>query len=117
VKLNIKDKKLHIKLNPLEMAFSHRGSIEVPLDHIASVSTKRPHWEWQVRAPGTHLPFVIKAGTYHGRQSKEFWQTTAGRPFLTIKLQDWDYDRIVITLSNAHAWAERINQATLGNPH
>jgi len=117
MKLNIEDDKLHIKLNPLEMLFGHRGSFSVPLSNVASASTEKPSREWkQVRAPGTHVPFVIKAGSYHGRRGKEFWQTTVGRPFLTIELRDWDYDRIVLTLSNARAWAERINQAAPGNP-
>jgi hypothetical protein len=112
VKLNIEDSKLHIKLNPLEMLFGHRGSFTIPLSNVASASTEKPGREWkQVRAPGTYVPFVIRAGTYYGRQSKEFWQTTVGRPSLTIELRDWDYDRIVLTLSNARAWAERINQA------
>ncbi len=117
MKLNIEDNKLHIKLNPLEMLCGHRGSFTVPLSNVASASTKKPGREWkQVRAPGTHVPFVIKAGSYHGRRGREFWQTTVGRPFLTIELRDWDYDRIVLTMSNAHAWAERINQAASGNP-
>ena len=50
-------------------------------------------------------------GTYHGERGKEFWQTTLGRPFLTIGLRDWDYNRIILTLGDNETWAERINQA------
>jgi len=112
VKLNIEENKLQIKLNPLEIVLSLRGSLRVPLDHITQVSTKRPEREWkQIRAPGAHIPFLLKAGTYHGGRGKEFWQTTLGKPFLTIELRDWDYNRIVLTLGDNKAWEDRINQA------
>ena len=111
MKLNIEEDKLQIKLNPLEIILSFRGSLRVPLDHITQVSTKRPEWKWkQVRAPGAYIPFLLKMGTYHGG-GKEFWRTTLGRPFLTIELRDWDYKRIVLTLDDNETWAERINQA------
>jgi len=116
VKLSIEYNRLDIKLNPLEKMLCHRGSLSVPMSNVASASTKKPRWEWkQVRAPGTHVPFVIKAGTYYGGRGKEFWQATVGKPFVTIELRDWDYDRIVLTLSDNHAWAQRINQAAQGN--
>ena len=116
MKLKIEDNKFHIKLNPLEKLLSHRGSVSVPMSNVSSTSTKRPRREWkQVRAPGTHVPFVIKAGTYHGGRGKEFWMATVSKPILTIELRDWDYDRIVLALSDNHAWAQQINQAAQGD--
>ncbi len=112
MKLNIEEDKLQIKLNPLEIILSFHGSLRVPLNHIIQVSTKRPEWEWkQVRVPGAYIPFLLKMGTYYGGQGKEFWQKTLGRPFLIIELRDWDYNRIVLTMDDNEAWAERINQA------
>jgi hypothetical protein len=110
LKLKIEDQKLKIKLNPLEMLFSFRGSIEVPLDHITSASTKRPDREWQIRAPGAYVPFLIKTGTYHSKKGKELWYSTIGKDYLIIELSDWDYQRIVLTMGDNETWAERINQ-------
>ena len=116
MKLKIEDQKLKIKLNPLERVFSFRGIIEVPLDHITSVSTKRPDVTWKrIRAPGAYVPFVLKAGTYYVGQGKEFWYSTLGKGYLTIELSDWDYHRIVLTLGDNEAWAERISQAARVN--
>lgn len=110
MKLSINENLLQIKLNPIEIILAHRTSLNIPFDHISLVSTEKPKYDWgQVRAPGTHIPFLIKSGTFHGRNNKEFWQTTAGIPYLVIELMDWDYNRIVLTMSDNKIWAEKIN--------
>jgi hypothetical protein len=112
MKLDIDNDVLHIRLNPLEIILSQHGSLHVPLDRVTGASADKPGSEWgQLRAPGTHIPFLLKAGTYHGGQSKEFWYTTIGMPHLVIDLTGWDYNRIVLTMSDNKAWTQRINQA------
>ena len=112
MKLDIDKDVLRIRLNPLEVALSQHGSLHVPIDRVTGASADKPGSEWgQIRAPGTHIPFLLKAGTYHGGQSKEFWYTTIGMPYLVIYLTAWDYNRIVLTISDNRAWAERINRA------
>jgi hypothetical protein len=111
VKLDIEGDYLRVRLNPLEKILGFRRSFRLPSQNIASAFTDRPPWNLaQVRSPGAHLPFLLKAGTYYGGRRKEFWFATAFRPFLTIELRDWDYDRIVITTGENTAWARRINQ-------
>jgi hypothetical protein len=112
MKLDIDNDILHIRLNPLEVILTQHGSLHVPLDRLTGASAEKPKSEWgQIRAPGTHIPFLLKAGTYHGGQSKEFWFTTIGMPYLVIDLTAEDYNRIVLTMSDNKAWAERINRA------
>jgi len=117
MKLNIDNDVLHIRLNPLEVILSQHGSLRVPLERITGASADKPKAEWgQIRAPGTHIPFLIKAGTYHGGQSKEFWYTTIGMPYLVIETMAWDFNRIVFTMSDNKAWAERINKTIQSKP-
>lgn len=112
MKINLENNFLNIKLNPLEVILSHRGSLRIPLDHVVKASTKNPGWNLgQLRAPGTHVPFLLKAGTYRGANSKDFWHTTVGGSYLVIELKNWDYQRIVLTIGNNKVWAEQINQA------
>jgi hypothetical protein len=117
MKLAIEKDTLHIKLNPLEILLAHRGSLHLPLDHITAVSATRPPRDWaQVRAPGTHIPFIVKAGTYVGRDGREFWYATLGMPYLVIDLVGWDYRRLVMTLSDSGSWAARIERARQAQP-
>ena len=112
MKINIDNNILKVKLNPLEMILSFRRSLNIPLERITGVSTEKPPWNWGARAPGIHIPFLVKMGTYLVSDGREFWMTTIGRPYLIIEIQGWDYARVVLTTSENRLWAERITQAT-----
>lgn len=110
MKLDIENHILKMKLNPLEMLLSFRSSMNIPLDCITDVSTEKPGWEWGARAPGIHIPFLVKMGTYLVSGGREFWATTIGKPYLVIELEGWNYARIVLTKGENRLWAERIRQ-------
>lgn len=71
---------------------------------------RRGTYPLAIRAPGTHLPGVIKAGTYYTRQGREFWYVTAQR-FLSFELHQEPYQKIVLTTEHNQAWADRLTQA------
>lgn len=111
MRLKMENDALYIRLNPLEIALSQHGPFHISYGNITGASTEKPERDWgQIRAPGTHIPFLIKAGTYHGRQGREFWYATIGMPYIVIGLRAWDFDRIVMTMSDTDAWAARINE-------
>ena len=110
MKLDIDNNTLKVKLNPLEMLLSFRGSLSIPVDRITEVSTEKPGWQWGARAPGIHIPFLVKMGTFLASGGREFWVTIVGRPYLVIETESWDYDRIVLTTGQNRLWAERIRQ-------
>jgi hypothetical protein len=109
MKLSTKGNLLQIKMNPFEIILAHHTSLNIPIDHIRHVSTEKPkHDWWQIRAPGTYIPLLIKSGTFYGNNSKEFWQTIEGFPYLVIELINWDYNRIVLTVSHNKDWAKKL---------
>ena len=116
-KMNLKiiDNKLQIELEWFEQlwAFHLSKTIEIPLDRIERATTVEPQSNWaEIRAPGTFLPGVIKAGTYYTSRGKEFWYVTKERDYLTLQLNDEYFQRIILTVDNSEAWAEQINQRT-----
>jgi hypothetical protein len=83
--------------------------LDIPLTHISAVTVAEPQSNWaEIRAPGTFLPGVIKAGTYYTKYGKEFWYVTEDRHYLTLELHDEPYRRIVLTLPEHRAWCDRI---------
>lgn len=111
MKLSIEENTLHIKFNPLEMFACHHRYLNVPVDSITNLSTDNPGWQFfQVRAPGMHVPFLLKGGTYHGNNGREFWLKTVGKPCLVIDLADWTFNRIVLGIGDNKLWAERLIQ-------
>jgi hypothetical protein len=88
------------------------GPLSIPKAHVVRAEAALPPITWkELRAPGTFLPGVIKAGTYYTARGKEFWYVVRSRKNspLTIELQDETYRRIVLTIDDAASWAERIN--------
>jgi hypothetical protein len=109
--LAIEQNQLRIELEWFEQlwAFHLNKTITIPLTHITHVTTDEPRSSWaELRAPGTCLPGVIKAGTYYTRQGKEFWYVTSEKDYLTLDLHNEPYQRIVLTLNDSAVWAEHI---------
>jgi len=112
LKLEISKGKLRIGLGDLEKALGIRGGFEIPLQNIVKAGTEahRTGWE-EIRALGTHLPGVAKAGTYYTPRGKEFWYVT-DKGVLVLELEDEPYKRIILSVDGNKEWAEKINKAT-----
>jgi hypothetical protein len=114
MQLHLETRQLTIDLEWYEQlwAVTLDRQLHIPLDRIERVTTTEPQSNWsEVRAPGTFLPGVIKAGTYYTKRGKEFWYVTTDRDYLTLELRDEPYRRIVINLPDNLAWEERIDRA------
>lgn len=84
---------------------------DIPLSHIQDATADRPSfcW-WEIRAPGTFVPALIKAGTYYTERGKEFWYATNNGNFLVLELREEEFVRIVLTLEEHELWKSRITE-------
>lgn len=113
MKLEISDGKLKIDLGDLEKVLAIRGGFKIPLEHIVKVGTEAHRTGWkEIRAPGAHLPGVVKAGTYYTPRGREFWYVTE-KGVLVLELENEPYKRIVLSIDKNKEWVERIKEATL----
>jgi hypothetical protein len=118
MKLNLDNESLTIEFEWYEQlwAFTLDKQLRIPLSHIDRVTTAEPQSNWaEIRAPGTFLPGVIKAGTYYTKRGKEFWYVTAEKDYLTLELHDEPYRRLIITTPNHISWCEQIDRVLLGD--
>ena len=114
MKLEISDGKLKIDLGDLEKVLDVRGGFEIPLENIVKAGTEAHRTGWrETRAPGTHLPGAIKAGTYYTPRGREFWYVTE-KGVLVLELEHESYTRIVLSMDGNKEWAERISEALRG---
>lgn len=114
MQLSIVDDQLQIEFTWKEqlLAVRFQKIWEIPLTHIKQVTTAKPQSSWQeLRAPGSFVPGLIKAGTYHTNRGKEFWYVNRETNYLTIELQDESYKRIILTINNNQFWQQRLTQA------
>ncbi len=112
MKLNLENGNLTLDLEWYEQlwAVTLESQMQIPLDRIDRVTTAAPASNWaEVRAPGTFLPGVIKAGTYYTKQGRDFWYVTTDKNYLTLELHDEPYRRIIITIPDHRSWCATIS--------
>ncbi|WP_437733820.1 hypothetical protein [Sorangium sp. So ce1335] len=113
MQLRIDGDRLTLTLQGAERLWALKLSpIVVPREHVTRAEAALPPATWRaIRAPGTALPGLIKAGTYYTDRGKEFWYTVRSRKDnpLTIELAGESYRRLVLTLDDSAGWAERIS--------
>lgn len=111
MKLIIESNLLKIELEWWEKILSIHRSLRIPLSHITSVDTCLPPYTWkEFRCPGSHVPGLIKAGTYYTGRGKEFWCVTRGKGVLQIKLNGERFSRLVLGVKDSLFWKNQISQ-------
>jgi hypothetical protein len=118
MKLRLEDSTLKIELSAAEKILALHGSFAIPWSHITEVKAAEPESKWwDIRAPGTFIPGVIRAGTYYTRRGKEFWSYTRGKKPLVLELRNEKYQRLILGLDNAFEWQQKIQKWISGNSH
>lgn len=84
MKILITKNHLEIDFSVTKKILSMKGSFKIPLKNIQTITTQLPKPTWkEIKAPGTMIPGLIKAGTYYTDKGKQFWYVTKGKKFLT----------------------------------
>lgn len=113
--LQIKNDTLHVKMNLLETIFAFRRKFEIPLENVRRVQPEDlPLTKLYrgIRAPGTHVPGLIVAGTYYKDNQRNFWNVRRGQDIITIDLaEDEHYDRLVLGVQDADQIIGKIEEA------
>ncbi len=114
MRIDIEQDALVLHWEGLERLWAFRLASEVRVEkgQVRSARNELPPSTWkEIRAPGTMLPGVIKAGTYYNDRGKELWCATGSKRAspLTIELDGARFDRIVLTIDDHVNLAERIN--------
>ena len=63
------------------------------------------------RAPGTHLPGVMTAGTFRSHGEKDLWMVGRGKEVLVIELHDEPYRHLIVQVEDPHAAVEALRAA------
>ena len=99
---------------------AHIGkTIQIPIHTVVQFSTSTPDDLWKgIRAPGTFVPGLIRAGTYYTTKGREFWYVTRqSGPLIQTKVLTLDlaqteyYKRIVLSVENPEMWCDRLSEA------
>ena len=103
---------VHVK--GMDRLFSLKSRLEMPLAYVLGAEAD-PHvaqgWRKGLRAPGTHLPGVITAGTFYQEGDRVFWDVRDPEKAIVIRLEDERYSRLVIEVEDPPSTAAAIEGA------
>lgn len=111
--VSIEGKNLVVTMTGINKVAALKSRIDVPLAHVRG-ATEDPgivHESKGLRAPGTHVPGIITAGTFHQHGERIFWDVTDGSRAIVIEFVDEDFARLVITVEDPRASVELANRA------
>ncbi|SMB85545.1 hypothetical protein [Deinococcus hopiensis] len=98
----------------LDRLWSLKSHLELPLSHIQQVRVEEQAaipWKEGLRAPGTHLPGVLAAGTFYTHGRKVFADIREGQPALVLELHHESYDQLIFQTDDLQADLLRIREA------
>jgi hypothetical protein len=118
VDLSIDGERLIVEVRGVDRLLAARRRIDVPLAHVRSVRADPDaarRWPG-VRAPGTHIPFVVKAGTFYSHDQRIFWDVHHPERAIVIELEDERWSRLVLEVADPAAAVAAIERAIAGGP-
>ncbi|GAA0526136.1 hypothetical protein GCM10010172_03310 [Paractinoplanes ferrugineus] len=96
---------LVVEIEGWEKLWSLKSRLVIPLVNVrgATVDPGIAAEPKGLRAPGTSLPGVITAGTFHQEGERVFWNIRDGARAVVIELADERYARLVVEVADPAA--------------
>ena len=113
VEISVKDNCLFIEVLGTHQLWALKKNLEIPLSHVTGVSidpnqTRYPQG-W--RAPGTYVPGLITAGTYHNDGKHYFWDVSDPHKAINIALRDEYFAELTLEVADPQATLKLIETA------
>ena len=95
--------KLTLELEGWDRLWAFKSRLEIPQANIRGVradpEVARGLWKG-IRAPGTHVPGVIIAGTYYKKGQRVFWDVKDPQKAIVIDLADERYNQLIVEVED-----------------
>ena len=116
VQIRVESRSISVRLSPLTRVLAVKRRLEIPLHLVidaTAVDRKAipPGDGTWLRAPGTHIPGLIRYGSYGREPHREFWVVLRQRRVLVITNRDWDYRRVILGTADPDSAAATISAA------
>ncbi|MDT0446436.1 hypothetical protein [Streptomyces johnsoniae] len=104
---------LVVVIEGLDKLWSFKGSLTIPLANVRG-ATADPGIATEpkgIRAPGSHIPGVITAGTFHQDGETVFWDVKDPSKAVVVELADEKYARLVLQVDDPRATVALVENA------
>lgn len=102
VTIKKEDSNFIFEVNGMHKLWAFKSQITIPVDNIFSAHQNfETIGSWKgFRIPGTHIPFVITAGTFYKSGKKIFWDVVNTDNCIIVELKDADFNQLIIEVEN-----------------
>ncbi len=117
VEISLSEGKVHLEVKGLDKLWAFKGRLEIPVEHIRGVHADTSiarGWYKGIKAPGTSIPGVIRAGTFYQNGKRIFWDVHDPEKTVVIDLHDERYDQLIVEVANPGAAVDQISTAIAG---
>jgi len=107
------DEALVVHVTEWDKIWALKSQLTIPLAHVvrAAAADDTVQWTWRgVRLPGTHIPGVITAGTFHTDGGRVFWDVHDAAHAVVIHLRDDQYTELVVEVDDPVATIALVNR-------
>ena len=114
VDLSISDGKLVLHVRGADKLWAFKSSLEIPLAHVAEIRADpaiAQGWYHGIRMPGTNIPGVLTAGTFHHDGKRVFWDVHHPEDTVVIELRDERYNQLIIEVVDPAAAVALVKNA------
>lgn len=101
------------EIQGMHKLWAFKSQITIPVSHVV-----RAHRDMDSisgfkgwRFPGTSVPFILTAGTYHKEEKPDFWDVSNLEKCIIVELKDEQYRELIIEVANPEAALEMLNGA------
>ena len=101
--LTIVGRLLVVEIEGLDKIWSFRSRIEIPLEHVVTAHTAENEHVSGLRAPGTSIPGIITAGTFHNADGTVFWDVHDAGKAIAVELRDDRYAKLIVEVADPGA--------------
>lgn len=111
--IRIEDNDLVVVIEGLDKLWAFKGGLTIPLANVRG-ATADPGIATEpkgIRAPGSHVPGVITAGTFHQDGEKVFWHVKDPSKAVVVELADEEYVRLVLQVDDPRATVALVENA------
>lgn len=100
------------KVNGMHQLWAFKSELSIPAEKIINAhqdtDTVKGWKGW--RAPGTHVPSIITAGTFYKDGNKIFWDVSDIKKAIIVNLKDEDYKQLIIEVENPEEALRLLNE-------
>lgn len=115
VEISIKEGHLFLEVIGWHQLLSFKKHLEIPLSHVRDVKIcpEKSRYPTGWRAPGSFVPGLIAAGSYHWKGKHFFWDVHDANKALTIELENEYYSNLVVEVADPQETLRLIENALL----